>query len=312
MSGLKGRRNYRKRRGSSSDEDDEGSNVGKILEETMEAQKFRQRTKGVTAAGLAFGKELEPAEQVVHDPFKLKTGGLIDMSGVKDRNRDRTGEDSDKDVTNLGSNFSIETNRRDEDIEMLKYIEEQLEKKKGTRTRAGEDTKKPLTKEDLLYQVPEKINVSSKAMKSEEMLSNQMLSGIPEIDLGVEAKIKNIEATEEAKLRLIDESKKKKTIASDFVPMNMAVNFMHHSRFFDEKKALEAEKKKEKAKKEAEAVEKPKGPVVEADILDTTSDSKTLLPGQNRRKREANSNQSSDDFLFENFRKKTRDSWRYL
>lgn len=41
-----------------------------------------------------------------------------------------------------------------------------------------------LTKEDLLFQLPESINVKSKIMKSEEMLSSQMLSGIPEVDLG--------------------------------------------------------------------------------------------------------------------------------
>lgn len=42
-----------------------------------------------------------------------------------------------------------------------------------------------LTKEDLLYQLPDNINVKSKIMKSEEMLSSQMLSGIPEVDLGI-------------------------------------------------------------------------------------------------------------------------------
>jgi len=52
------------------------------------------------------------------DPFKLKTGGLIDLRSIKDRNRDRTYEDVDRDVTNLGSTFSVETNRRDEDSEM--------------------------------------------------------------------------------------------------------------------------------------------------------------------------------------------------
>lgn len=40
---------------------------------------------------------------------------------VKDRNRDRTYEDVDRDVTNLGSTFSVETNRRDEDAELYDY-----------------------------------------------------------------------------------------------------------------------------------------------------------------------------------------------
>lgn len=90
---------------------------------------------------------------------------------------------------------------------------------------------KPKSKEDLLYQVPENINVRSKIMASEEMLSNQMLSGIPEVDLGIDAKIRNIEATEEAKQKVIEEQRNKKSKGpTAMVPTNMAVNFMLHSR----------------------------------------------------------------------------------
>ena len=68
-------------------------------------------------------------------------------------------------------------------------------------------------------------------MASEEMLSNQMLSGIPEVDLGIEAKISNIEATEAAKQAVIDEQRNKKSKEpTEMVPTNMAVNFMLHSR----------------------------------------------------------------------------------
>lgn len=86
------------------------------------------------------------------------------------------------------------------------------------------------TKEDLLYEVPKNINVQSKLMKSEEMLSNQMLSGIPEVDLGISAKIRNIEATEEAKMKMLELRSKKKTGPTEMVPTNMASNFMLHSR----------------------------------------------------------------------------------
>ena len=41
------------------------------------------------------------------------------------------------------------------------------------------------TAEDKLYELPEHLRVESQK-KSEEMLSNQMLSGIPEVDLGIE------------------------------------------------------------------------------------------------------------------------------
>lgn len=57
-----------------------------------------------------------------------------------------------------------------------------------------------------------------------------MLSGIPEVDLGLEAKIRNIEATEEAKQKLLRERMMKKERPSEFVPKNMAVNFVQHNR----------------------------------------------------------------------------------
>ena len=46
--------------------------------------------------------------------------------------------------------------------------------------------------------------------KSEEMLSSQMLCGIPEVDLGIDEKIRNIEATENAKKKAAEERNKLK------------------------------------------------------------------------------------------------------
>lgn len=84
--------------------------------------------------------------------------------------------------------------------------------------------------EAALFSIPEHLRISS-TQRSEEMLSNQMLSGIPEVDLGIDAKIKNIEATEEAKQKLLQEQKNRKDAPSHFVPNNMAVNYVQHNRF---------------------------------------------------------------------------------
>ncbi len=306
------RRNYRRKQRNEDEEEDPGKDsVVEKLEELKEIQKFRARPKGINAVGLAFGEKVDPTEAIVHDPFKLKSGGLIDMNFIKDRNRDRSDEATDKDMTNLGSNFSIETNRRDEDVEMLKFIEDEVSKRKGHSKDCKMAKEKQLSKEDLLYQVPEHINVPSKVMKSEEMLSNQMLSGIPEVPLGIEAKIKNIEATEEAKMKFINESKDKRKTTSDFVPTNLASNFLHHDRFFNEKKAIEKEKQKEKAIKQDEmaGIEKSKGPIVGPEIVD--SGYADGFDKSSKGKRKHGKDQASDDFLYEKFRKKTSDSWRY-
>lgn len=66
----------------------------------------------------------------------------------------------------------------------MKYIETELKKRKGI-VEHEEQKVKAKNAEDCLYELPENIRVSS-AKKTEEMLSNQMLSGIPEVDLGIE------------------------------------------------------------------------------------------------------------------------------
>ena len=72
----------------------------------------------------------------------------------------------------------------------MKYIEEQLSKRKGkmkmeNESPAGEDVKYCSPEEAALQAVPDHLRASS-TRRSEEMLSNQMLSGIPEVDLGIE------------------------------------------------------------------------------------------------------------------------------
>lgn len=118
-----------------------------------------------------------------------------------------------------------------------RYIEEQLSKRKSKFSKTGGDENedgelddKYLSPEDAaLMSLPDHLRVGS-ANRSEEMLSNQMLNGIPEVDLGIDAKIRNIEATEAAKEKLLQEQKNKKDLPSHFVPTNMAVNFVQHNR----------------------------------------------------------------------------------
>ena len=66
----------------------------------------------------------------------------------------------------------------------MQYIEQEMSKRKKKveePTISGYEAKVK-----ALYQLPDRLNVPSKSKKTEEMLSNQMLSGIPEVNLGVE------------------------------------------------------------------------------------------------------------------------------
>ena len=66
----------------------------------------------------------------------------------------------------------------------MQYIEQEMTKKKGAK-KEEENISSYEAKMKALYQLPDHLQTQSKS-KTEEMLSNQMLSGIPEVDLGLE------------------------------------------------------------------------------------------------------------------------------
>ncbi|CAL1275513.1 unnamed protein product [Larinioides sclopetarius] len=293
-----------KRNSSDSDDEKEEGNMSELLEDAKELRKLRKRPNGISAIGLALGKKLSNEEELVtDDPFKLKTGGFIDMKALNRKGRTGTEE---LDAVNLGSVFSAETNRRDEDADMMKYIEEELQKRKGishpsskiealkkAETGAHESDDSvgsdgPSKVDNVLFEVPEHLRQPT-TKKSEEMLSNQMLSGIPEVDLGIEERIRNIEATEEAKLQMLRERLKKKEKSMSFVPTNMAVNFVQHNRFnIDE---LDQPKQK-KSRKEVIPEDKSPPPKAAAPKIGP--------------KTKDEEEKATDDFHFEKFKKQFR------
>lgn len=155
----------------------------------------------------------------------------------------------------LKNTFSKETNRRDEDAEMNKYIEEQIRLKREAEKKERQklEVKKRADHDDselseiftlpaaatdkiddiLLHSLSKNLAPSADE-RSEAMLSSQMLNGIPEVDLGITERIRTIEATEEAKLRLAASSgsskrnlnKSSKTSTS--IPVNFSSNFQQH------------------------------------------------------------------------------------
>lgn len=231
MSGIKFKKPRRKveRKTTVEDSDEDKSDDESLktaLEEAKELQKLRKRPNGVSIEDLATIKTKQKELSVEKDPLKLKTGGFVDIKLLK-REISQV-----EDIDQIGTSFAVETNRRDEDADMLKYVEEELAKKKGIASVEENIDDRPKNADDALYELPDHIKVQTSRKKTEDMLSNQMLSGIPEVDLGIDTKIRNIEATEEAKQKLMAErlSRREKGV-SDFVPTNVAVNFVQHNRF---------------------------------------------------------------------------------
>nr|CAG4641261.1 EOG090X0F7F [Eulimnadia texana] len=278
------RKPLRKRDSETNEENDEAtentSDLLSTLEETKELQRLRQRPHGVSAVALALGKKVTVEEEIlVKDPFKISTGGMVDMKTIKMGKPD----EDDAYATGIGTQFSAETNARDEDAEMMKYIEEKLATRKGIASDGTDgNDKKYVSPEELAFMsVPDYLKKAAQKT-SEEMLSSQMLTGIPEVELGIDAKIKNIEATEAAKQKLLQEKLRRKDEPSIFVPANMAVNFMQHNRFSVDNS--------EAKKRRTEPARKPENAETEVPAVPVKKE------GQ----------KASDDYHFEKFRKQFR------
>lgn len=134
-------------------------------------------------------------------------------------------------------NFQGETNLIDVDKHMMAYIEEEMKKRRqggdgdedGSGTASAGDVRAVLSNpEDELYKVAEKYTrlqqearnaaqanklISNRAKADDEEgegnvgLSSAMLSGIPEVELGMDSRLRNIEDTEKAKRALFEARK---------------------------------------------------------------------------------------------------------
>ena len=108
-------------------------------------------------------------------------------------------------------NFTHQTGILDVDKHMMAYIERELAKRRGQES--GEiDTEKELQAldpRDELFKVAEKYKIYKKPVDEGNVTtSSAMLTAIPEIDLGIDNRLKNIEATEKAKRKLQEQRAK--------------------------------------------------------------------------------------------------------
>jgi hypothetical protein len=267
------------------------------LEEAKELQSIRKRSSGVSASGLAYGVQTTEEETLAPDPFKLKTGGFIDLKTIDPADVQKSGDEV---VKHLASQFSAETQTRDDETHMMKYIEDEMAKRKGKQTE-----KKILSEYEAkvmsLYKLSEKFKINA-SKKSEDMLSNQMLSGIPEVDLGLDSKFKNIEETEIAKQKMIDDQNTKKDDQVSMIPRNMASNFTLHSlRFFKEKERSSNTGKKEEPNEPPVFI-----PVVGIDEEPELKLAPAVNKENEKKKKIDHTQQPSDDYHFDRFNKKAK------
>ncbi|KAG1328337.1 Protein COP1 SUPPRESSOR 2 [Cocos nucifera] len=249
-------KNFRKR-SLEQDPDSEDEEERRLaLEEVRFLQKQRERKPGIPALPIA-------------EPVPRRPGEKADADGEKE------------DLV-LQDTFAQETAVTVEDPNMLKYVEQELAKRRGKKIDAGDkEEKDPM---DELYVVPEHLKV--KKRNSEES-STQWTTGIAEVQLPIEYKLRNIEETEAAKKLLQEKRLAGKTKAELNIPSSYSADYFQRGRDYAEK-----------LRREHPELYKDRGSQTNEVATKSTETNNPDVPGR----RQA----ATDEFMLERFRKRER------
>ncbi|CAK5050986.1 unnamed protein product [Meloidogyne enterolobii] len=182
--------------------EDEQKEIESRIRDIQEAQRVRQRRNGMDAVECAVGRELaKEFARLDEDPFRMSGGAMLRLTDTQRAALNAADIEAD-----IKEQFKKETLLRDEHEEMRRYVEARL-KRQHTLDDSAEDSNNKRAKllspeEEILFKAAERVKNCS-STKKEELLSNQMLVGIPEVDLGIEVRMSNIVATEQKKAELL-------------------------------------------------------------------------------------------------------------
>ncbi|CAB3408276.1 unnamed protein product [Caenorhabditis bovis] len=166
-------------------------------------QKSRERKNGLTELECAVGIQKAAA---LEDGIQMTTSGGMVMTSKK-----KAAMEAASIEQGLREQFEKETMLRDEHEELRKYIDEGLKDAKRNNVEPSTTTTKfsSMTAEErdiaLLRQAAEKVKANREKTET-ELLSEHMLAGIPEVDLGISARITNILETEKKKRFLLEKA----------------------------------------------------------------------------------------------------------
>ncbi|OEL29543.1 hypothetical protein BAE44_0009441 [Dichanthelium oligosanthes] len=181
------------------------------LEEIKYMQKLRERKLGIPA-----------------DPAAASTNGSSARGRVGGGGA-AIGEAEKEDLV-LQDTFAQETAVTIEDPNMLRYVETELAKQRGKTVDAGH--KEEMDHVDELYTVPDHLKVKK---KNSEESSTQWTTGIAEVQLPIEYKLRNIEETEAAKKILQEKRLANKPKSDSNIPSSYSADYFHRGKEYDEK-----------------------------------------------------------------------------
>lgn len=209
------------------------------LEEVKFLQKQRERKSGIPA--------ISSTSNNVTSQTTTSGGAVIGGLGfglgfskvgnnrniVNDTNNKNDATDAEKEDLVLQDNFAQETAVMVEDPNMVKYVEQELAKKRGRTIESMDQVENELKRaEDELYKIPDHLKV--KRRNSEES-STQWTTGIAEVQLPIEYKLRNIEETEAAK-KLLQEKRLMGRPKSDLnLPSSYSADYFQRGKDYAEK-----------------------------------------------------------------------------
>ncbi|KAI8990802.1 hepatocellular carcinoma-associated antigen 59-domain-containing protein [Mycotypha africana] len=227
MAIIKKQKQYRKKKVDSDSDEQEVAveqteeEISSTIEELEELRRLRRKRKGIDAEKLLKGAEKKSKKKKADDSsngWNLKTGGLV-PSVDQYKAKVEEGEEVNSTAKKLKLDaFATATNTLDVDKHMMEYIENEMKKRRGgnpDQAQDDEDENENNEHKGLvdiyeeLYRIPDRLKTEKKPeSEGNVQLSTQMLTAIPEVDLGIDTRLKNIEETEKAKRKLLDETEK--------------------------------------------------------------------------------------------------------
>ncbi|KZT24564.1 hypothetical protein NEOLEDRAFT_427187 [Neolentinus lepideus HHB14362 ss-1] len=189
------------------------------LEDLIELRKLRRAREGIDVTKLNKGEAKRKKKRALEE--EEDRGGL--RAGASTTSKDPTAEeDEDEDQTLKArkavrsNNFTQQTNALDADKHMMAYIEENMKLRYGRPDDSEDKDEGPADPYAELYRLSERYKVDKKAAEEGSVTNSvAMLTAIPEVDLGMDVRLKNIEDTEKMKRMVAEQKKERKPDANN-------------------------------------------------------------------------------------------------
>ncbi|KAH8984240.1 hepatocellular carcinoma-associated antigen 59-domain-containing protein [Lactarius akahatsu] len=180
------------------------------VSELLELRKFRRARQGIDAAKLTKGDGKKKRRRKPEEDGDMPEGGL--QPGAQVSEDDSDSEDPGDKTAKMrravrANNFTQQTNALDVDKHMLAYIEENMRLRRGRAEQEPDSSADAVpsgsAQEDLFSNLDQRYKVERKPGEEGSVTNSlSMLTAIPEVDLGMDTRLRNIEETEKAKITL--------------------------------------------------------------------------------------------------------------